>query len=368
MPGGYVSPYAARIAALTKQQEGLDAQDFGPMFTPEEQERRQTENARNYQLGVLSQLSGDKQMMAAGTPILKEAIAQRNRKVTEHGEYDPMTGQLNMFPEYKRQKLSDRLAKEQARLTEQEARGYDQYNRDRERAQDRMDLARLAASLKTPPNQGVTMIGVDETDNKPILLRHDGVMLKPGAKPGEFTYYSGTAPATRANAAKEKKALEDAEDAVIKVGGQIARMRTPAGREAYGTGVAGTVLSKLPIGRGIATNALFSNEEQKMRADVYADAYQEAVKIAGVAQTLGEKWRFEPFLPQPDDPDDVVLNKLETIHQKANDVLARKRARMGGQPVPGMPSVAPLGAPTPTAQNPPGSIPTINYDASGRRM
>lgn len=362
---GYVSPYAARIAALTKQQEDLEASPVGPMFSPEEQERRKTENARNYQLGVLAQLSNDKTIQGVGQPVLKQAMAERQRRVTDHGEYDPMTGQLKMFPEYTRQRTSERLAREQARLQEQEGRGQDQWNRDRERAEDRAFQIRLAAANR-PHVDKIKLTGlVDEVTGKPILIDQGGTMMLPGDKPGTFTHYSGGQSAqSRSAHDKSKKEDDAAADTNQQLGVMITRLSSPEGRAAYGTGTAGTAINMLPFGRGIATNMAYSDAEQKLRAQIQEASYATAVKIAGLAQTQRESWRFEPFLVQPDDPADVALNKLHQQHEKLNQLLANKAKRRGAPPGP----ATPPGGGSPPAQNPGGSLPTLNFDANGNRI
>src|SRR3989304_721082 len=112
------SPYAARIAALIKEQEGLETAPMPQMFSPEELARRQAENMRNRQLGTLGELSGDRPLGDVGGKILKQAMGEQQRRLTEHGEYDPISGRLSVFPEYTRKRKTDRLAKEQARMNE----------------------------------------------------------------------------------------------------------------------------------------------------------------------------------------------------------------------------------------------------------
>lgn len=348
---GYVSPYAARIAEIERQTREAEDRPFGPMFTPEEQERRTTENARNYQLGVLAQLSGDKVMGNVGEPVLKQAMEERKRKITEHGEYDPLTGQLNMFPEYKRQKTIDRLTREQGRLTEQEARSYAQWNADRQRAQDKEDLARVIAANR-PVQENWKFVGFDE--GKPLLMDKHGRFATPGPTPGTLTPHVPKSPEQRATHEKNVKELETLEDTNTQLKGMLTRVQTPQGREAYGTGTAAEIVKALPIFRGLASENLYTPEETQLRAAIQSDSYNQAVKIAGVAQTLGEQWRFEPFLVQPTDTDEQVIAKLTELHRKSNEVMARKRARMGGGP--------------PATPKPPGATPTINYDASGKRM
>src|SRR3989304_2835828 len=95
----FVSPYAARLAQLVKEQKTLEDAPMGPMFSPEEQTKRQKENSRQMQLGILAQLTGDKGITAAGEPVLKQAMEQQKRRNTEPREFDPTTGKLSVFPE-----------------------------------------------------------------------------------------------------------------------------------------------------------------------------------------------------------------------------------------------------------------------------
>jgi hypothetical protein len=356
---GFKSPYAARIAQLIKEQEGLETAPMPQMFSPDELARRQAENMRNRQLGTLGELSGDKPLMGAGGQILKQAIGEQQRRITEHGEYDPLSGQLQVFPEYTRKQRTDRLAKEQSRMTELESRDYAKWLSDRQKADERAFLAQMSGGQSGTFN----FAGVDAA-GKPILMHSkSGQFVQPGEKPGTFTPYSGEV-RQRGAFEKESKELEGFEQTGGKIKETLKMLDTPEGGEAFGMGVSGglTALTPSPA-RGIVNEALFTPEQLTMRANVYEQAYQVAHALAGAAMSFGEQIRLDPFIPQPGDPHSVVVAKMTAAQQKYNELTTKikaKREVAGSSQGPG-PGIQP-GATSAQSGN------SIRYDAQGNRQ
>lgn len=106
-PQGPTSFYEPQIAAIERQL----AEPQQGMYTPEELEERRGKNEREYQLGMLAMLSGDKGLAGAGGEVFKQALAGRTPKTTEKGAYDPITGQWTYDPAWKREQLQTRLEK-----------------------------------------------------------------------------------------------------------------------------------------------------------------------------------------------------------------------------------------------------------------
>jgi hypothetical protein len=92
----WVDPNAAQLDAL---QAKLDAPQQ-PTFTPEQIAQRKTDNANQYALGILGQLSGNKDLGDVGGSVFKQALANQQPKYTDHGTYDPITGEFNYSPDY----------------------------------------------------------------------------------------------------------------------------------------------------------------------------------------------------------------------------------------------------------------------------
>src|SRR3954468_23638730 len=72
----WVDPNAAQLDAL---QAKLNT-PTQPTFTPEQIKQRQDENARQYALGLLGQLSGNKDLADVGGTVFKQALGNRQPK------------------------------------------------------------------------------------------------------------------------------------------------------------------------------------------------------------------------------------------------------------------------------------------------
>jgi hypothetical protein len=122
-------PYAAQIAEM---QARLAKPQQSPMFTPEQVQQRRADNDRQYQLGILGQLSGDQGLGDVGGRVLQQALAARAPRITEKGVADPITGQFNYDPDYLRQRdegvltgLQNRSAAARANFDSQRAAAAD---------------------------------------------------------------------------------------------------------------------------------------------------------------------------------------------------------------------------------------------------
>lgn len=125
----YVDPYQAQLQAYAAKL----AEPLQRMYTPEQVQQRRGDNDRQYQLGMLAQLSGDQGLEGVGAQVFKQALAARQPKITERGTADQITGEFNYDPDYLRQR--DELAYNA--LQQHSAAGQQQWNAQRQAAADR---------------------------------------------------------------------------------------------------------------------------------------------------------------------------------------------------------------------------------------
>lgn len=133
------SAYELLLAELQKQQPTPR-----PAFTPEQQRQRVEGNNSQIGLGLLGQLSGDRQMSPVGAGVFKQALGARDERTTNRGIQDPLTGETAIDPEYATQQHEARRGKilEQAlRFEDQRERARERGDLDRQRAEDRQGLA-----------------------------------------------------------------------------------------------------------------------------------------------------------------------------------------------------------------------------------
>lgn len=368
----FVSPYAARIAALMEEEKGLEAAPRQPMFSPEQIAQRQAENQRNRQLGMLGELSGDKPLMGVGSQVLKQAMGEQQRKITEHGEYDPLTGELSVFPEYTKRTKQQKLDRDLSRLNEQEARAQTQWNSDRQRAEDRAALAQITAG-----QQGTYSDAGVDSKGRPVLRQSKSGGLVVQDDNGNLVPHVGPI-RSRSAFEKESKELEGMAGTGEKISSMIQSLQTPEGKAAFGTGLGGAMTSLIPSQwQAPVKEAIYTPEQMTFRAGVLEEGYQIAHKLAGAAMSYGEQIRLNEFTPQPGDSDVTVLSKLRAAQKKYTEIQQRleaKRTAGAASTGPGpRPPVVPPGTQMPgaagrRAADGQGAGPVTEYDAQGNRM
>jgi len=144
-----LNPYTAETTRLTAALEALQGRDAPAMFSDAEIELRRAKQSKAEQLAVLAKLSGDKALGAVGTSLLPEALKMSAPRYVEHGEYDPLSGNLNVFPEYTRRVAEERLARQVA-ASENRGVAFDATRQREVIAQEaRAEAARLEREART---------------------------------------------------------------------------------------------------------------------------------------------------------------------------------------------------------------------------
>lgn len=144
----FQNPYTPALAAVRKRLLDLDAQQNQPMYSPDELAARNQGSKRDEAYGMLAALSGDPGLSEVGGQLLKTALAGRQRKQTEHGEYDPATGAFKYFPEYQRQQQRTALTGEAGRLEAAEAAAQTQQLARQETLADRQEGRRSTQAFQ----------------------------------------------------------------------------------------------------------------------------------------------------------------------------------------------------------------------------
>jgi hypothetical protein len=114
----FVDPYEAQMAALRKKME----QPPAPLYTPEQIGERRATNQREYELGLLGQLSGNEQLGNVGGQIFKRALAQRDPRLSERGSTDQLSGQFQYSPDYMRQHEEMQMAALESKSAQERSR------------------------------------------------------------------------------------------------------------------------------------------------------------------------------------------------------------------------------------------------------
>jgi hypothetical protein len=360
----FVNPYSGRVAALQQALVAAQNREIPPAFTPEEIQQRQAENRRQEMLGTLAQLSGDRVAAPVGERLLKMALAERQKRVTDRGEYDPMTGRYQLHPEVRRAQELDAIERQMQQAAMGEARAEEQWNRDRARAEEQRALRMTMAAIGAANRQaaGPAMVGTwqytgNTPEGAPILFNNKtGAMATTG--PEGLQPYGGAAPMKREEYGKKVTEQAAAQAALGNIRGVIKQVEDNP--EAFSTWK-GVVQNALPeFARGAAGLGLWTEQQRQIRANIAADAAIRINELIGAAQTETERQGLLPFIVQQSDPPEAALSKLRAAESLASQKL-RGLPKVGppagpyggtpqpspGAPLPGVPAGAPpSGAPS----------------------
>ena len=326
--GEYVDPYAAAIAAQRARLE----QQQAPAFTPEQQAQRVAQNQREYELGMLGQLSGDAGLSDLGGQVLKRALAARDPRVTEKGTADPLRGTFTYSPQYLREQDENKLAALErasagARGNYESARAAarERAERDAEKVENQKELRVLMRSLGGAGGGGsFTPAGFTPEGQRTVTNSKTGleyvVSMGPGGQP---VYTPVTGPTTPK--ATFDKAVVDAQENLAAANRADALVKKVKGNPGA-FGLAGAAVGVLPgVLQGRAGQMLkITPEQARLRAQVTRDAAMELNAIYGAAQSAGELARAAAWAPNASDDFETIITKLEAARDwAANSARSR---------------------------------------------
>lgn len=192
-PLTWTDPYEQQRAALMARMQAEPA----PMFSPEEQEARVAQNNREYQLGLLAQMSGDEALAPVGGMVLKNALANRHQQVSERGTTDPLRGKFTYSPEYlnaQRQAQLDRLDTGSAASRERYDRELREEKRDAEARRERAEYARQLKAMSGGGSGSGIGVGGSQVGAGPggeMIFRDKGGRLFTYGEDGGAKPYAG---------------------------------------------------------------------------------------------------------------------------------------------------------------------------------
>lgn len=329
----WTDPYERQRAELQARMQ----QQPAPMFTEEEARRRVAQNAREYQLGLLAQMSGDEALAPVGGMVLKNALANRQQRVSERGTADPLTGKFTYSPEYlnaQRQAQLDRLDTGSAASRERFDRDEREGKRDAEARRERAEYARqLKAMSGGGSGMGVGGSQVGVGDDGGMVFRDKGGRL--------FTYGEDGAPKPYAGKLSPKPSSANPTEDERKAAGWVAQaefamknaeeaIAAEPGAAAIGWGerAAGFVPG---IGEDLANVARSPARQRFVQASrSFAEAALRAATGAGV-NIEEARQKVAELTPQIGDGKDAIAQKKEAWNVYLGSLKARAgRALPGG--------------------------------------
>ena len=217
-----------------------------------------------------------------------------------------------------------------------------------EAGQQRRQDVGLNLAIQTANTQALRRLATENTftqagrtpDGKPVVSNKTGqtYIVENGPNGPSYTPYSqNIIPAGTYD--KNVQTVQDALGSVKRSDAILAQVE--ANPAAFGIVAQG--VSRLPqFAQGRAADVLLPPETMKARTDVLRAAAQEISSLYGAALSLGEQARANTFIPNQDDPPQVVIQKLKAARDWAaattqnygpgalND--ARARSAMPTQP------------------------------------
>lgn len=350
----FVNPYTSQIEEVRRQIRELENAPTPPMYSPEEVARRRAEIARNQQFGHLGMISRDPAITSIAQPLLQEAIRAQQRKQTDHGEFDPISGEFRYFPQYGKLRKEERLDKDMTNLVSREAMADFMWQNARTRAQEARDLAGYKQQIKPPGAEpgSYSYTGTEPGSGQPIRMHSKTGQFEVNTPEGWKPYNAAVAPKPNNPTAGEREhlstsltniaGLKQAKDELSKVSDDWHTKLT--------TGLLpGAIASSGAAGQAIAQNI---RPEQLNKADQILTYITDGIRAGrfGLTLTPSEKASSVQYLPsQYENVDRKIakINGLMELLQRDYD----NRVSVGTQP--GLP---PPGPHEPT-RSPTGPIP-----------
>jgi hypothetical protein len=286
-----------------------------PMFTPEQITQRRNDNERDYQIGLLAQLSGDQGLSNVGGQVFKQALAARKPTISERGSSDQITGEFTYDPDYMRQRDEAGAGAIGSRIAQRQATREENRTKEQARATERQrhDEAMAEMRRQSASNGQVgafTPYGTGPEGQNVVTNSRTGVnyVVNIGAN-GQPQYTPYTGPATpkaafEKNVATASEALQSAQRAsnLLK--------RVEADPDAFGMGAAAT--AALPgWAQGYAAKAIgLTPQQMQSRAALIREAAQEINTLYGAALSAGENARAATFMPDAKDGPEAIIAKL----------------------------------------------------------
>lgn len=307
-------------ADFTAPQEELDiqedlrrriAQGVAPRFSPQEIEERVARNQKEYELGLIAMLSGNRNLQGAGGLVLKKALADREPVVSERGVSDPLRGTFQYHQGYLQEQYQKALEGSQARVGAARERWDTGRQSAAERAaRDSQHMEMMAAIQANKPERGNYQPTAIASDGSQLVTNSNNgmtykVTLGANGQP-VYTPYLGVA---TPKAQVEKAVAEIGPAAVSAVGATDTQQQIKDNPNSFGAGASFVAATPGLFKGWAAALAGISPKDQQTRANVLKKAAMETNALYGAAQSAGELKKAAGFMPDINDPDEQVLIK-----------------------------------------------------------
>lgn len=351
-PGQALPMALARLSKVNKDLDALESQDIDTSAL-QAFARQQGEQGESAMLGALAAQYAGENFQPVQAQFLKRAMAAQEPMrigqgmLTPDGQYlkDPFAARDTRRAALERQ--SGQIASEIERIERADQMRADRQLRDaidqRRDERDynlRVDMFNLRRDQANKRGDDINFTQSGFTpDGKQLVTNKTGLNfvleIGPQGQP-VYTPYTGAAiPKTTFDknvvAVQEALASANRADAIIK--------QVDANPEAFGI-IASAVSSLPPFVQGRIGAKMLPENTLKLRSDVLRAAAMEISDLYGAALSLGEQARANTFIPNQNDPPEVVIQKLRaardwaksTAQRYGRGVMDAAQTRSGDQP------------------------------------
>lgn len=309
------------IESLYGQLEQLSSKPVDYSQFEQMAQQRQAGGRNDMVGGMALQAFGGSPWKPTGASIFKKALESQDPMelgANDAGYVDPGSGKFIVNPLAARTRQEKLLTGRIDARTREELRKESMRNSAASRAASRqnaeyykaarLQLAKEAgerAAAKAKAASGPQVVkGWVTTSGGPVYMNSDTQQY-------EDSQGNATMPLQAAQYGKGIKEQEAGNAARAELDTMISGVKDNPG--AYGYSAA--ITSNLPGGAWLQTSKIpgvgLTESERKVRAGVAKNAYNVIKKLAGAALSMGETMRLDPFVPKPDDPYEIVIDKLD---------------------------------------------------------
>jgi hypothetical protein len=292
-----------RIAQLIEEQRKVIAEKAAPLYTPEQAAQRQAGSNRALTLGLMGAGAGGLPgIQNVGNQILKQALADQQERVTEHGVYNPITGNFQYLPGYQQARRLESINKE----LQQHYKTSEEVSAKRDIAEEREATRRMIAAVAAG-NAGDKMKLTNtytSEEGDPIYVV--GNQRVAAGKDGTLRPYHGIGigqtPMDRKTS--DAQAIIAADDRLAAIEAKV-----KANPKAFG-GITSLAALTPQIVQSRVLSKTLTPQEQQVRAEVAREMAAVIHQLYGAALSRGEQQLASSFLITGTEPLEALIPKL----------------------------------------------------------
>ena len=309
---------------------------------------RKASAERDFAGGLAMSLMGGKELAPLGEALFKQSLAMGTplrANLADVGYEDPESGAFVENPATARARdekvIGTRI---DALVKEQDAQARIALAQGNQTAADTarqnsgvLKLLALAIAQQNANTRAAKDTGPAAPKHEKGLIGPDGQVIYTDPGTGRYVDREGNAvlePMTITDYNKKMEGVRTGDSAYALGKTLVSGVEQNPG--AFGPAAAATSTMLPSAMQGWVNRKTLTDAEQQVRANVMKNAYTVIHSLAGAALSMHEQKRLDPFIPQPSDPPEVVVNKLKGAIREYEIIKTERQKK------PRLPSAAPV--------------------------